>query len=232
MASECVAEIEEAISLQTVAGHESVTETALMEAAVAAITGTVSVTVGGSRTSVSFVPNGETRFSIPVATGKAVHGVAIEAELDAALRIAMPPMVRLTHHPEENGAPHRDGAAGAPGNQRDRQRDGDGDPRRWDDDRAHPHGPPVHPQQSGLQAGDPHHRPPGARRGRGGGARARRPQQERDPGDGFEHRFRRPLQDVLTMPEPEPEPVPAEQTPLTDEEMRGLFGLFGWRWPW
>ena len=100
VASECVAEIEEAISLQTVAGHESVTETALMEAAVAAITGTVSVTVGGSRTSVSFVPNGETRFSIPVATGKAVHGVAIEAELDAALRIAIPPMVRLTHHPE------------------------------------------------------------------------------------------------------------------------------------
>ena len=100
VASECVAEIEEAISLQTVAGHKSVTETALMEAAVAAITGTVSVTVGGSRTSVSFVPNGETRFSIPVATGKAVHGVAIEAELEAALRIAMPPMVRLTHHPE------------------------------------------------------------------------------------------------------------------------------------
>ena len=100
VASECVAEIEEAISLQTVAGHKSVTETAVMEAAVAAITGTVSVAVGGSRTSASFVPNGETRFSIPVATGKAVHGVAIEAELEAALRIAMPPMIRLTHHPE------------------------------------------------------------------------------------------------------------------------------------
>ena len=100
VASECVAEIEEAISLQTVAGHKSVTETALMEAAVAAITGTVSVAVGGAETSVSFVPNGETRFSIPVATGKAVHGVAIEAELEAALRIDMPPMVRLTHHPE------------------------------------------------------------------------------------------------------------------------------------
>ena len=37
---------------------------------------------------------------------------------------------------------------------------------------------------------------------------------------------------TLTLPEPEPEPVPAEQTPLTDEETRGLFGLFGWRWPW
>ncbi len=178
IASQCVPAIEEAINLQTVAGHKSVTETALMEAAVAAITGTVSVTVGGSRTSVSFVPNGETRFSIPVATGKAVHGVAIEAELEAALRIAMPPMVRLTHHPERTHQP---------------QRDGDGDPRGRDYDRAHPHGPPVHPQQGGLQAGDLNHRPPGARRGRGGGAGARRPQQERDPGDGFEHRFRRPL---------------------------------------
>ena len=56
IASECVSAIEEAVSLQTAAGHKSVTETALMEAEVTAITGTVSVAVGGSRTSASFVP--------------------------------------------------------------------------------------------------------------------------------------------------------------------------------
>ena len=39
--SECTAAVEEAISLQTVAGHQSVTETALLDAEVTAITVTV-----------------------------------------------------------------------------------------------------------------------------------------------------------------------------------------------
>ena len=100
VASECVAEIKEALSLQTVAGHHTVTETALMDAEVTAITGTVAVSVGGAGTSASFVPGGETRFSIPVAVGEAVHGVAIDVDLEAALRIALPPLVQLTHHPK------------------------------------------------------------------------------------------------------------------------------------
>ena len=40
--SECVTRIEHPVELQTVAGHESVTETALMDAQVTAVTGTVS----------------------------------------------------------------------------------------------------------------------------------------------------------------------------------------------
>lgn len=36
---------------------------------------------------------------------------------------------------------------------------------------------------------------------------------------------------VLALPDPGPGPAPAEQTPLTEEERNGLFGLFGWRWP-
>ena len=216
VASECVAEIEKAISLQTVAGHESVTETALMEAAVAAITGTVSVTVGGSRTSVSLVPNGETRFSIPVATGKAVHGVAIEAELEAALRIAMPPMVRLTHHPERTEhrtetvtVPHEDGTTTE------------------HTLTAHLSVPSavvykqvtltiVHPERVEAEAVE-----------REPVARSRSETLAMASSIGSDAPF-----EVLTLPEPEPEPGPAEQTPLTDEEMRGLFGLFGWRWPW
>ena len=216
VASECVAEIEEAISLQTVAGHKSVTETALMEAAVAAITGTVSVTVGGSRTSVSFVPNGETRFSVPVATGKAVHGVAIEAELEAALRIAMPPMVRLTHHPERTEhrtetvtVTHEDGTTTE------------------HTLTAHLSIPSavvykqvtltiVHPERVEAEAVE-----------REPVARSRSETLAMASSIGSDAPFK-----TLTLPEPEPEPVPAEQTPLTDEEMRGLFGLFGWRWPW
>ena len=36
--------------------------------------------------------------------------------------------------------------------------------------------------------------------------------------------------EVLTLPEPEPTPVPAEQTPLTGEELRGVLDFLGWRW--
>ena len=231
VASECVAAIEEAISLQTVAGHESVTETALMEAAVAAITGTVSVTVGGSRTSVSFVPNGETRFSIPVATGKAVHGVAIEAELEAALRIAMPPMVRLTHHPERTEHRTETVRLVRPGTSETvsetvtvTHEDGTTTEHTLT---AHLSVPSkvvykqvtvtiVHPERVEAEAVE-----------REPVARSRSETLAMASNVGADAPFK-----TLTLPEPEPEPVPAEQTPLTDEEMRGLFGLFGWRWPW
>ena len=62
--SECVPRTMEPVELQTVAGHESVTETALMDAEVTAITGTVAAATGASQSSVSFVPNGETRFRL------------------------------------------------------------------------------------------------------------------------------------------------------------------------
>ena len=64
--SECEARVEEPVELQTVAGHQSVTETALMGAEVTAITGTVSAASGASQASVPFVPNGETRFRVAV----------------------------------------------------------------------------------------------------------------------------------------------------------------------
>ena len=97
--SKCEARVREAISLQTVAGHASVTETALLGAEVTAITGTLAVSVGGSHTSVPFVANDETRFQLPVGEGAAVYEVNVETELEAALRISLPPLVQLTHDP-------------------------------------------------------------------------------------------------------------------------------------
>ena len=98
--SECETRIEEAVELETVAGHESVTQTTLMDAQVTAITGTVVAATGASQASVPFVADGETRFRLPVGAGEAVHAVTIEADIDAALSIPMPPLTRLTHHPE------------------------------------------------------------------------------------------------------------------------------------
>ena len=88
-----------AVELQTVAGHQNVVETALMDAQVTAVTGTVAAATGASQASVSFVPNGETSFRLPVAAGATVHNVNISASLEATLRIAMPPLTQLTHHP-------------------------------------------------------------------------------------------------------------------------------------
>ena len=98
--SECVSAVEEPIELQTVAGHQSVTETALLDAQVTAITGTVAAATGASHTSVAFVPNGDTRFSLSVPTGAAIHAVSVDVSLEASLSIPIPPLTMLTHHPE------------------------------------------------------------------------------------------------------------------------------------
>ena len=98
--SECMTSIEHPVELQTVAGHVAVTETALMDAGVTAITGTVAAATGASQTSVPFVPNGESRFRLDVPTGEAIHGVTVDVSLEASLRIPVPPLTQLTHHPE------------------------------------------------------------------------------------------------------------------------------------
>ena len=98
--SACVTGIEHPVELQTVAGHESVTETTVLDAGVTAITGTITATIGGSQAAVPFVPDGETRFRLPVSTGKAIHAVTLDASLEASLSIPVPPLTVLTHHPE------------------------------------------------------------------------------------------------------------------------------------
>ena len=98
--SECVSTIEHPVELQTVAGHGSVTETALMDAQVTAVTGTVAAATGSSHASVPFVPGGETRFRLPVGDGRAIHAVSVDVSLEASLSIPIPPLTQLTHHPE------------------------------------------------------------------------------------------------------------------------------------
>ena len=98
--SECVSTIEHPVELQTVTGHESVTETALMDAGVTAITGTLSAMTGASTASVAFVPDGETSFRLGVPVGESVHAVSVDVSLEASLSIPIPPLTVLTHHPE------------------------------------------------------------------------------------------------------------------------------------
>ena len=74
--SECEVRVEEPVELQTVAAA-----------------------TGASQASVPFVPNGETRFRLGVPTGEAIHVVTVDVSLEASLRIPMPPLTQLTHHP-------------------------------------------------------------------------------------------------------------------------------------
>ena len=98
--SECADAVEEAVDLQTVAGHQSISQPALMDAAVTAIEGTVAATTGASQTSVPFVPGGETRFTLPIGDGADIHAVSVDVSLEASLNIPIPPLTVLTHHPE------------------------------------------------------------------------------------------------------------------------------------
>ena len=98
--SECAVAVEEVVELQTVAGHENVTEMAVMQAEVTAVAGTVAVTSGASYASVPFVPDDRTAFSLPVATIEAIHQVTIGVDMEAALSVPIPPLVTLTHSPQ------------------------------------------------------------------------------------------------------------------------------------
>ena len=79
--------------MATSAGHHGDSVTAVMDAEVTDITGSISITAGGPSATASFVPNGATSFSMSIGDGEAVHSIAINADLRADL-------VQLTHHPE------------------------------------------------------------------------------------------------------------------------------------
>ena len=230
VASECVSTIEERVELQTVAGHASVTETALMGAEVTGIAGTIAVAGGGSQASVAFVPNGETRFRVVVGEGAAVYEVNVEADLEAALRIPLPPLVQLTHHPERTEQVTRTVHLHRPG---DSDSDSETVTVTHDDGStssatatAYAYVPSatiarqvtvdvVHPEH--VKAETVERSPIGRSRDE---ALALASSVGAD--DPFE---------VLVLPEPEPVDPPAEQTPAGGG-LSDWFDLLGWEWPW
>ena len=228
--SECVPRALETIQLQTVAGHASVTETALMDAAVTAITGTVNVGGGGSHTSVPFVAGGETRFRLPVGAGEAVHNLTISASLEAALRIPMPPLTRLTHHPARVEHVTKTVHLHRPG---DSDSDSETATVTCDDGAtssatatAHAYVPSVTiARQVTVDVQHPEHvKAETVERSPIAGSRDETLALASSVGadDHFE---------VLVLPEPEPVDPPAEQTPAGGG-LSDWFDLLGWEWPW
>ena len=228
--SECVSTIEHPVELQTVAGHESVTETALMDAQVTAVTGTVAAATGASHASVPFVPGGETRFRLPVGAGMAVHPVSVDVSLEASLSIPIPPLTRLTHHPERVEQVTRTVHLHRPG---DSDSDSETATATCDDGStstatatAYAYVPSatiakevtvtiVHPEH--VKAETVERQPIAGSRGETLALAS---------GVGSDAPF-----EVLVLPEPEPEEPPAEQEPA-DGDLSDWFRSLGWEWPW
>ena len=213
--SECVTHTEHPVELQTVAGHQSVTETTAMDAQVTAVTGTVAAATGASHTSVGFVPNGETHFRLSVPTGAVIHAVSVDVSLEASLRIPIPPLTQLTHHPERVEQVTKTVHLHRPG-------DSDSDS---DTATAYAYVPSatiakevtvdvLHKEHVKAETVE-----------RSPITRTRAESLTLASAVGSDAPF-----EVLVLPEPEPEEPPAEQEPAND--LRRWFEALGWEWPW
>ena len=227
--SECAAVVEERVELQMVAGHASVTETSLMDGQVTAVTGTVAAATGASHTSVAFVPNGETRFQLGVPVGAAIHTVTVDVSLEASLRIPIPPLTQLTHHPERVEQVTKTVHLHRPG---DSDSDSETATATCEDGAtasatatAYAYVPSatiakqvtvdvLHKEHVRAEAVE-----------RSPIARTRDETLALASGIGGDDPF-----EVLALPEPEPEEPPAEQEPA--DGLRQWFDLLGWEWPW
>ena len=228
--SECAVAVEEAVDLQTVAGHQSISQTALMDAAVTAIEGTVAATTGASQTSVPFVPGGETRFTLPIGQGEAVHAVSVDVSLEASLNIPIPPLTVLTHHPERVEQITRTVHLHRPG---DSDYDSETVTVTNEDGAtesatatAYAYVPSatiarqvtvdvLHKEH--VKAETVEREPV---------TRTREESLSLASAVGADDPFK-----VLVLPDPEPEDPPAEQTPA-DGGLSEWFDLLGWEWPW
>ena len=230
VASECVSRTLEPVELQTVAGHASVTETALMDAEVTGIAGTIAVAGGGSQASVAFVPNGETRFRVAVGEGAAVYEVSVEADLEAALRIPLPPLVQLTHHPERTEQVTRTVHLHRPG---DSDSDSETATATCEDGAtasatatayAYVPSATIAKEVTVDVLHKEHVKAETVERSPIAGSRDEALALASSVGadDPFE---------VLALPEPEPVEPPAEQEPA-DGDLSDWFDLLGWEWPW
>ena len=227
--SECVSAVEEPIELQTVAGHQSVTETALLDAQVTAVTGTVAAATGASHTSVAFVPNGETSFRLPIGDGQAIHAVSVDVTLEASLRIPMPPLTQLTHHPERVEQVTKTVHLHRPG---DSDSDSDTATATCEDGTtasatatAYAYVPSatiarqvtvdvLHKEHVKAEVVE-----------RSPITRTREESLSLESAVGSDDPF-----EALALPEPEPEDPPAVQEPADD--LRRWFEALGWEWPW
>ena len=99
VASRCITETRHEEDLPVYGGHFSQNVPALLDATVTGITGTVTVSWGGHSATATFVPDGDTTFTLPVANARATEDLEITADLTFTLNVPRPPMLQTVHHP-------------------------------------------------------------------------------------------------------------------------------------
>ena len=231
--SACVTAVEERVELPVTAGHRDETVDAVLLAEVTTVTGTIAAVIGGEAVSVPFVRDGETAFRLEVDDGeeRAVHRVALEADLRAALEVPMPPLVELTRRAAWTEERTQTVTVRRPGRSRTVTRtvtvtheDGTETEHEISARLSIPSSyvdvdvtlTVAHPERVLAKVAE---RPPGA------GSRD-------EVVEGVASIAADEPFAVLVLPEPEEEPEPARQTRVDDEEVRALFGrLDGWAWP-
>ena len=97
--SECITETRHEEDLAVYGGHFSQNVPAMLDATVTGITGTVTVRWGGHSATATFVPDGDTGFTLPIANARATEDLEITADLTATLNVPRPPMLQTVHHP-------------------------------------------------------------------------------------------------------------------------------------
>ena len=101
VSSHCVSSISHAVEIEMTTGHRLHTVTALVDAPVTSLGGSLDVWVPGVGTvTVPFVPDANVVFRVTVPDGEGLHRLSITANVEAHLRAPRPPLVRLTHHEE------------------------------------------------------------------------------------------------------------------------------------
>ena len=227
--SECVTSVEHPVELQTVAGHADVIQTALMDAGVTAIVGTLSAATGASQASVPFVPNGETSFRLPIGDGHAVHAMSLDVSLEASLRIPIPPLTVLTHHPERTEQVtktvhlHRPGDSDSDSETATATCENGATASATATAYAYVPSATIAKQVTVDVLHKEHVKAETVERSPI--TRTREELLSLASGVGSDDPF-----EALTLPEPEPEEPPAEQEPA--DGLRQWFDLLGWEWPW
>ncbi len=231
--SECVASIEHPVEVQTVAGHESVTQTALIEAGVTQITGAVNAVYAGTSAGVAFIPNGEMRFTLSVPSGETVHNVNVYASVTADLSVPIPPLTVLTHHPQRNEERTETVSLYRPGAS-DSDYDSDSITVTHEDGTTTTHtvsasayayvpGRTIQKDVTITILHPEHVKAEVVEREPVAGSRDESLDLASYVGSDDPY-------EALTLPEPEPEDPPAEQTPAGG--LRDWFERLGWEWPW
>ena len=230
LVAECADTVEETVEMTTSAGHHGDSVTAVMDAEVTDITGSIRITAVGPSATASFVPNGATSFSMSIGHGEAVHSVAINAALRADLEVALPPLVQLTHHPERTEQIIRTVSMVRPGASDSVSEtvtltceDGTTEEHTVSASVSIPsevfHSDVtisiLHPEHVKAEVVDREPVTPT----RGEAAAMALTIGSDDP------------YEALTLPEPEEEDEAADQSPA-DDEARDLFDRLGWWWPW